>query len=170
MKVVGKKTITKNFTKPYFDWEVRQAIKERRRAYKTYHSTGIEQHWREFVRLRREFHLLLRKKKTECHQRIMSKLKTLFDAPMKKAFWSMFQRISRRSTRVRLTALADVAGRVTINPQKVQEDAAKYFEELCTLQVRSDRFDNRYQAEVEERVRRLAYSSIDEVDTELDVD
>jgi hypothetical protein len=60
---VGSKTVSKRYSRAWFDSEVREAIEERRAAYSKFKSSRLRSNWEAYRRLRRKVRRLVREKK-----------------------------------------------------------------------------------------------------------
>ena len=90
---VGLKTVSKRFTRPWFDGEVRRAVDRRRKAYKKFRETKTSSNWDQFQRLRNACKTLIRRKKREVWEKTVEQIAADFGDSNMRQFWSGLKRI-----------------------------------------------------------------------------
>ena len=91
-KSVGSKTVTKKFSRPWYDAEVKAAIQSRRDAFKVFKSSTTRQNWDKYNALRRASRRVVREKqKKEWEKLIQSIGEDCSKNP--KRMWSKIKRV-----------------------------------------------------------------------------
>lgn len=128
-RVIGKKRIICGRSVKWWCPELREIISKRRNQYKEWLRTGSKEDWEEYKSLRREGKLMIELKKRGCWEESMEKMEAEFKKNPK-LFWSLVNRVTRKSEGMEVKGLKDGEGKVTANQQDILKIFQHHYEAL----------------------------------------
>lgn len=168
-KSVGSKTVSKKFSRPWYDKEVKAAIDQRRDAFKIFKASTSRQNWNKYSELRRAARDLVRQKQRKDWEKLMESLGAdLSQNP--KRMWSKVKRVIRAGkSNTGSTAVKKTDGSLAISEVDRREAWADYMHKLGQP-LQSPSFDQDFATETEALVARYAQESEELPEQELDKD
>ena len=151
---VGSKTCTKRFMRPWFDEEVKAAIRERRKIHREYRQAPSDELWERYLKERSAVRKLVRDKKAADWERLLKSLTTAHRSNLKNC-WSILSRINSNAKHSELAPVMKSDGSLATSEEERLEAWAEYQEKLGS-RLEDPAFDQRFATEVEAKVSELA--------------
>lgn len=148
---VGSKTITKKFSRPWYDAEVKAAIQTRRDAFKVFKSSNTRQHWNKYSHLRRAARRLVRQKQKKEWEKLIQKIG---DDRSKnpKRMWSNVKRvIGAGKSKTGSAAVQKADGSLAVSEVDRREAWADYMSKLGQP-LQDSNFDPQFATDTEDLV------------------
>ena len=165
---VGTKTVSKSFSRSWFDEDVKEAIARRRDAYATFKATRNKSDWNGYRATRKSSRNLIREKKREEWEKVVSSI-DLDRSINPKRMWATIRRlIGGRKSRTSTPVLQQDGG-LAVSEADRREAWSAHLEQLG--QSSDDpAFDSAFKKSVELEVQRMAEQSSQFSVSEQDAD
>ena len=163
-KEIGEKVIVCGKAARWWDDEIKEKIRLRRQVYKEI-SSGSENKWGEYYKLRTEIKELVRKKKLDSWNEVIEKANKDF-YENRKEFWAFVGRTSKAS-RKGIASLRSASGSCVTSTKGKLEVLREHYERLGTASV-DDQFDDSWKEHVEKEVKVYSKMSSLQKDKVLD--
>ena len=165
---VGTTTVSKRFSRPWFDKEVKEAIDKRRAAYSVFKQTLTRQHWNKYRSIRKEGRRLIRHKQKECWEKLMQSITDDRKHNLPKQMWNTIKRAKGKNSGISgPTAVRRPDGTQAFSVAERTEAWADYQHRLGQPSQDPD-FDQDFAQEVEEKDSEIVELSTSEEAGPLD--
>ena len=148
----------------WWDAEIKEKIRVRRQVYKEI-SSGREDKWGEYYKLRSEIKELVCKKKLDSWNEVIEKANKDF-YENRKEFWAFVGRTSKGS-RKGIASLRSTSGSCVTSTKRKLEVLREHYERLGTASV-DDQFDDSWKEHIEKKVTEYSEISSMQKDNVLD--
>jgi len=149
---VGSKTVSKRYSRSWYDDEVRAKIEERRFAYEEFKSSRTRQHWNKYKRERRATRRLVRQKKKEDWEKLIAGIEADCKSEPKK-MWQKIKRVTgSRGGNSLSSAILKEDGSLAVNTNEKKEAWAAYQTKLTQFS-QDPNFDPAFAKETEDLIK-----------------
>ena len=155
---VGSKTVSKRYSRSWFDADVRKAIDERRSAHGDFKSSRSQHHWKKFKTLRGAVRRLIRMKKKDSWEKLVTSIQEDSHRDPKQMWTKMKRIIGTRGGKSNNSAVLREDGTLAFTTRDKKETWATYQAKL-TSHSEDPSFDAQFKADTDELVSGLATSA-----------
>ena len=157
---IGSKTVSKRFSRPWFDREVKQAIQDRRQKYKIFRESKCEANWVAYCAARRECRKLVRSKQLEAWNKLVEKVDVSFERGNTRQLWSLLRRVlPSKASMGNLHPIRDKHGNLASSMKDRLEAWAQHQTSLGTP-LSDPFFDEKFRTDLEREVEQLEKDSL----------
>ena len=128
---VGDRVISRRFSRPWFDEEVREAVKKTRDYYKEFLQSPTETRWTTFKQFRALKARLIRKKKTQCWEKFLGDFNEAYRGNHKQ-LWNMVGRLVPNGKKATMAPIKDKNGTLATSEEGIMEAWGDHQENLGT--------------------------------------
>ena len=127
----GGQKISRKFSRPWFDEDLREAIKKTTDKYREFQQSPTEMKWTAFKQLRAQKARLIRKKKTHCWEKFLDDFNEAYRGNHKQ-LWNMVGRLVPNSKKATMARIKDNNGTLATSEESIMEAWGDHQENLGT--------------------------------------